>query len=212
MILTVELDSFANSWPIWIFPSAREALEDEKLLRIVDQLDKRTLKFLTEGGSVLLSPPKGSLKPQKGGNIGLGFSSIFWNTAWTRGQKPHTLGILCDPEHPSLAEFPTEYHSNWQWWDAMSHADAMILDEFSPNLKPIVRVIDDWFTNRRLGLIFEAKVGKGKLIISGIDLLNGLENRPEAQQLLFSLKKYMLSDRFDPKVELMEKEVLGLFN
>ena len=30
-------------------------------------------------------------------------------------------------------------------------------------------MIDDWFTNRPLALLFEAKVGKGKLLVSGID-------------------------------------------
>ena len=35
-----------------------------------------------------------------------GFSPIFWNTAWTNWQPPHTLGILCDPKHPALAVVP----------------------------------------------------------------------------------------------------------
>ena len=34
---------------------------------------------------------------------GGGFSSIFWNTAWTHHQAPHTLGILCDPRGPAFA-------------------------------------------------------------------------------------------------------------
>ena len=82
----------------------------------------------------------------------------------------------------------------------MSHSDAILLKEFSPDLKPIVRVIDDWFTNRSLALLFEVKTGKGKLLISGIDLKNNLESRPEARQLLYSLNEYMKSDAFDPQV------------
>ena len=74
-----------------------------------------------------------------GGDIKIGFSSIFWNTAWTRGQAPHTLGILCNPKHPALAEFPTEYYSNWQWWDAMSHSGAINISSFPSEIKPIVR-------------------------------------------------------------------------
>jgi len=101
-----------------------------------------------------------------------------------------------------LQEFPTEFHSNWQWWDAMSHSHAIVLDEFPTELKPIVRVIDDWFENRRLALVFEAKVGKGKVIVSGIDLINDMKNRPEARQMLYSLQKYMISNNFNPKVDL----------
>ncbi|MDP5230529.1 MAG: hypothetical protein NWQ38_09060, partial [Cellulophaga sp.] len=144
-------------------------------------------------------------------HIGVGFSSIFWNTSWTKGQKPHTLGILCNPEHAALANFPTEYHSNWQWWDAMSNSNAIVLDDFTPDLKPIVRIVDDWFKNRRTALLFEAKVGNGKLLMSGIDLHTNLENRLEAQQLLYSLKSYMAGEKFDPETTLSRAQIQSLF-
>src|SRR5690606_4738268 len=155
---------------------------------------------------------KGSVKPEKGGDVKVGFSSIFWNTAWTRGQAPTTLGVLCNPAHPAFQAFPTEYHSNWQWWDAMSHSDAIKLDEVSADLQPIVRVIDDWVTAQPLGLVFECKIGKGKLLVSGIDLLTDANKRPEAQQLLYSLKKYMSSSDFNPKTAAEAGKIKELFN
>ncbi|MBM3293768.1 MAG: hypothetical protein FJY82_04500 [Candidatus Aminicenantes bacterium] len=88
-----------------------------------------------------------------------------------------------------LADFPTEFHASWQWRDAMSRAQAIVLSDFDPALRPIVRIIDDWLTNRPLGLIFEVKVGKGGLIVTGIDLLTDQEKRPEAGQLLLSLAR-----------------------
>jgi len=212
MILKVDVAGFSNSWDIWVYPSEKIEIQDTKQIRIVSILDKKTIKYLEKGGKVFLTPVKGRLKAENGGDIGVGFSSIFWNTAWTGGQKPHTLGILCDPNHQALSDFPTEYHSNWQWWDAMSYSNAIILDEFGTDLKPIVRVIDDWFKNRRLALIFEAKVGKGKIIVSGIDLLSDLENRPGAQQLLYSLKKYMISDGFTPASELKVNDITDMFS
>ena len=145
-----------------------------------------------------------------GGEVGVGFSSIFWNTAWTENQKPHTLGILCDPEHAALQKFPTEFHSNWQWWDAMSHCDVVNLNELSNEIEPIVRVIDDWVTNRSLGLIFEVKVGDGKLLISGVDLKNQLGQRPEARQLFTSLMAYMESESFNPSVSLSAEQLSGI--
>jgi hypothetical protein len=155
---------------------------------------------------------KGSVKPEKGGNIAVGFSSIFWNTSWTGGQAPHTLGILCNPNHPALADFPTEFHSNWQWWDAMSHSNAIMLSDFPADLKPIVRIIDDWFTNRPLALIFEAKIGKGKIIVSGADLLTDMGKRPEARQLLYSLQHYMAGNSFNPSVEIEIEKLKSVFN
>ncbi|PQJ68668.1 hypothetical protein BTO14_11470, partial [Polaribacter butkevichii] len=111
--------------------------------------------------------------------------------------------------NPALADFPTEYHSNWQWWDAMTNSNAIILDDL-PKMTPIVRVVDDWFKNRRLGLVFEAKVGKGKIIISGIDLHTNLESRLEAKQLLYSLKKYMTTVKFNPEVSLEINQIKKL--
>jgi hypothetical protein len=211
LTLEVSVDSFSNSWDFWVYPAKKEVISGLEKIKVVSELDQQTLKFLESGGSVLLSLKKGSLREEMGGNVAVGFSSIFWNTAWTRGQAPHTLGILCDPKHPALAQFPTEYHSNWQWWDAMSHAQAINLSSFPSGLKPIVRIIDDWFTNRPLGLIFEAKVGQGKLLVCGADLHADLAARPEAQQLLYSLQQYLAGEHFNPKTEIEPEKLSALF-
>ena len=189
LTLTLKVDTLENSWDIWVYPAQNPTIENEQKIKVVQQLDNVAGEYLNNGGTVLLTLKKGSVRPDKGGDIAVGFSSIFWNTAWTNGQAPHTLGILCNPHHPALSEFPTEYYSNYQWWDAMSHSNAIRLDSVSDKLQPIVRVIDDWFTARPLGLIFECKVGKGKLVVSGIDLLSDHTKRLEAKQLLYSLKK-----------------------
>ena len=208
--LKINVGEFSNDWDVWVYPSSLDHIKSDEL-RVVEKLDTQTISFLENGGRVLLNPTKGDLKPEKGGDIGVGFSSIFWNTSWTNGQKPHTLGILCYPEHEALAEFPTEYFSNWQWWDAMSHSNAIILNDLDNTIKPIVRVIDDWFENRSLALLFETKVGQGKLLVSGIDLHSDLETRKEAVQLLYSLKKYMVSDQFNPTNQLAAEEITALF-
>ena len=210
--LEINVNSFTNSWDFWVYPSKKEEIKDAHKIKIVNTLDQETRKYLEQGGSVLLNLKKGTLRPEAGGKIAIGFSSIFWNTAWTRGQAPHTLGILCNPSHPALADFPTEYHSNWQWWDAMSHSGAINLCNFPSDIQPIVRVIDDWFSNRPLGLIFEARAGKGRILVSGIDLTTEMDKRAEAQQLLYSLKKYMTSARFKPVKTVSSEAIQNLTN
>jgi hypothetical protein len=212
LILEVSVGIFSNSWDIWVYPAKKELVIGAEKIKVVSSLDSLTQKYLVNGGSVLLTLKTGTLKADYGGKIGIGFSSIFWNTAWTEGQKPHTLGILCNPSHPALADFPTEYHSNWQWWDAMSHSNAIMLTPISKEIKPIVRIIDDWFTNRPLALLFEVKVGKGKLLVSGIDFNQDLENRPEAKQMLFSLKKYMTGKDFNPTVSVDIESIKKMCN
>lgn len=200
LTLVIKVGDFENSWDIWVYPE--NSVISSKGVMIVENMNDSVLNYLENGGKVLLSLGKGKVSPEIGGNIGIGFSTVFWNTAWFPNQKLRSLGILCDPNHPAFGLFPTEYHSNWQWWDAVSHADAIQLDSFPVELHPIVRVIDDWVTNRRLALIFEAKVGKGSILVSGTDLVNDLFNRPEARQLKVSLLKYMESDRFKPSVQI----------
>jgi hypothetical protein len=152
-----------------------------------------------------------SVRPDpKKGRIGLGFSSIFWNTAWTRGQEPHTLGLLCDPRNPAFATFPTDGYSNWQWWYVITHSAAMILDDLPPGLHPTVQVIDDWFTNRKLGLVFEARMGRGRLLVTSIDL-GGADLDPVRRQLLGSLLNYAASPRFSPSVDVSADQIRRLF-
>ncbi|MFO0892466.1 MAG: glycoside hydrolase family 2 TIM barrel-domain containing protein [Isosphaeraceae bacterium] len=156
LVLSVEGTPFENDWDFWVYP-ARPAIETApEGVTVVSRLDEKAEAALQAGGRVLLLIPPGQAREDRLGKVALGFSSIFWNTAWTRRQPPHTLGILCDPSHPALAGFPTESHSNWQWWYLLNRADALILEDLPRELRPVVQVVDDWVTNRRLGLVIEA--------------------------------------------------------
>jgi len=200
---------FENDWDIWIYP-ARLETPDESSIYITAELDDAAAERLDKGGKVLLTIPPGRVKGDELGRVALGFSSIFWNTAWTDRQPPHTLGILCNPKHPLFASFPTESHSNWQWWYLIHRAGAMILDELPPKLRPIVQVIDDWVTNRRLGLAFEARVGKGKLMVTSIDLAVNDESDPVIRQFRHSLLSYLASEAFAPKEKVTLRQVRQL--
>ncbi|NLH18061.1 MAG: beta-galactosidase [Phycisphaerae bacterium] len=207
--VAIEGTEYANDWDLWVYP-AKQAIDAGKV-RMVSRFDSQTIKALENGESVLLVPATGTVRGDKYGKVQIGFSSIFWNTAWTARQPPHTLGILCDPKHPALSQFPTEYHSNWQWWYLIQDSQAIIMNDLPPKLRPIVQAVDDWFTNRRLGLVFEARVGKGKLIVSGIDLSGDLSNRPVTRQMLKGILDYMNSRRFDPAVSLEAAQIKALF-
>jgi hypothetical protein len=205
LIITVSLKDtpFTNQWDIWVYPAGLDTEVPENVL-IAERLDEQVSAGLEAGKKVLLMPPLNSIDS----DIPAGFTSIFWNTAWTRNQPPHTLGILCNPKHPALAKFPTEFHSNWQWWDLVTKSRFMVLDKLAPRLRPIVQVIDDWNTNRKLGLLFEARIGRGKLLVCSIDLKSNLDARPVARQMLYSLLRYMESENFNPK-EATDVRLIG---
>jgi Glycosyl hydrolases family 2, sugar binding domain/Glycosyl hydrolases family 2 len=208
--LTVIIGKNKNSWDFFVYPFLKKEINENIL--VTQQLDSAALSILNSGGKVLLSLKKGTVLAEKGGNVQIGFSSIFWNTSWTNRQAPTTLGILCNPAHPAFNEFPTQYHSNYQWWDAMSHSSAIRLDAVDKNIQPILRVIDDWYTAKPLALLFECKVGKGKLLVSGIDLINDADKRPEARQLMQSIKMYMASGAFNPTINVTANKITGLTN
>lgn len=195
----IEGTSFRNSWNIWVYPDKEN--KPVNLPYITDRLDSKAKKILEAGGSVLFMS-YGKVPEKNGGDVKVGFSSIFWNTAWTRKQAPHTLGIYCDKEHPALSAFPNDGVSDYQWWDIVSRCDAMVLDTYPEEFAPIVYLVDDWFTNRKLGLLFEARVGNGKLMVCSADISNDLSDRLAAAQFRQSLLEYMASDDFMPAVKL----------
>lgn len=204
--VSIKDTSSENSWDIWLYPRRVYPVASIDLL-VADSFDEKVQNALKAGRKVLLMPPLNSIDS----DIPAGFTSIFWNTQWTRQQPPHTLGILCNPKHPALAKFPTEFHSNWQWWDLVTKSKFMVLDEFAPEFRPIVQVIDDWNTNRKLGLIFEAKIDTGKLLVCSIDLRSNLTNRPVARQMLQSLLSYMDSSAFTPRLSTDSEHIKSLF-
>lgn len=198
---------YRNRWDFWVYPS--ETREETGDVYVTSDIDFRAGEILNNGGKVLLLC-YGRVATGKGAEVATGFSGIFWNTAWTRGQPPHTLGILCDPEHPVFRHFPGEFHSNWQWWDPVTHSQAMILDDFPAEMRPLVQLVDDWFQNRKLALLFEAKCGKGSIMVCSIDMKSNLNERISSKQLKASILEYMNSKDFNPVQEIDINKIAGL--
>ncbi|WP_231615691.1 discoidin domain-containing protein [Novipirellula artificiosorum] len=196
----------ANDWNIWVYSEQVDASNAEEVL-VVHALDEEATSHLRHGGKVVLLANPRTVKT----DVELGFSSIFWNTAWTGGQAPQTLGVLCDPAHPALARFPTESHSDWQWWELIHGAATMEMDSLPDSLRPMIQVVPDWFAPQRLGLAFEAKVEGGKLLVCSMDLQNDLDHRPVAKQMRASLMGYVNGDEFQPAEEVTADQVRELF-
>lgn len=195
-----------NEYDLWLYPSKIRYAVPEGLI-VSRELDDSTLERLKDGAKVLLLPELFDLRKSEKGQ----FITNFWTVPFFKHMNPPgTLGILCDPEHPIFRHFPTEYHSNWQWWPMTQYARPVILDGMPPELVPLVQVIDNYETCRRLGLIFEARVEKGKLLFCASDFLNH-RDKPEVRQLLYSILRYMDSDAFHPAVQVKADMLMDLF-
>lgn len=195
-----------NDWDVWVYPDASPA---EGAVKMVNSV-AAALPLLARGATVLLGLPPDAVRNFDTHPVKFGFSTIFWNTLWTQGQGPTTLGIHCDPGHAALADFPTDAHTNWQWWYLVHRAAPLRLDGLPRSIDPIVRVIDDWHTGRSLGLVLEAKVGPGRLIVCGFELDGPAGSDPVSRQLRRSLTAYAASARFAPQTELSEEMVKAL--
>lgn len=205
----LEGTAYRNQWDIWLYPETLPENTGDVL--IVEKLSDVAIQALKDGGKVLLNIRKEDLKAEKGGDIALGFSSVFWNTSWTKNQAPHTLGVLTQPNHAALADFPTEYHSNYQWWDIMTHSAALNIDHFPANYKPVIQPIHTWFKNNKLALVIEANVLNGKLLMTSVDLKTDIQKRLPSRQLKYSLLNYMNGESFNPILSLEVDEVKDFF-
>jgi hypothetical protein len=191
--LSIEGTNYHNSWHIWVYPRhLQQPANDVIYTRNFNEAHQCLLK----GAKVLFNPPVTELEGLEGK-----FVQVFWSPVHFPNQ-PGTMGILCDPAHPAFRFFPTEMHSNWQWWDICKNAKTMELDSIAPHIRPLVRMVDNFYKNRNLGLIFEAQSEKGVLLVCSADLENEIETRPVARQLRYSLLSYMHSDGFRPKQEI----------
>lgn len=195
----------ANDWNFWVYPAKGDSTAAGGV-RVATNLDDATLTFLINGGSLLLLPSPERIAGDTRGS----FQPIFWNRVTFPNAPTHTMGVFCDPKHPALAAFPTDSHTDWQWWDLMRASKPMILDVLPKDQKPIVQVIDDWNVCRKLGLVFEGRVGKGRLLVCSIDLETDLGNRPVARQLRRSLMNYVATEHFAPTVEMKPEQVRSL--
>lgn len=203
--LNIEGTEARNSYELWVYP--KKALEKKGII-IARDLNQEVVKVLEKGGKVLWMPD--SLPYTVGGL----FQTDYWNyrmfkTICENNKKkvsPGTLGILTNPEHPIFKGFPTEMHTNWQWFPVIKESHPLVLDNFAKDYRPIVQVIDNIERNHKLGLVMEWKVGAGKLLVCMSDLEKAAQY-PEGKAFYQSVIDYMRSADFNPSAEITVDEL-----
>ena len=216
LTLSIKLEGtkYENSYPLWVYPASMEIKTPDNIL-FSKKLDKITLSKLADGGMVLLIPDFNDIKDLSVGGL---FTPDYWNWRMFKGisdsnnkpVSPGTMSILTNPKLPLFSDFPTEFHTNWQWWPIIKDSRPFILDNTPKNYRPLVQVVDNIERNHKLGLIFEFAIGKGKLLVCMSDL-KAIQNKPEGRQLYSSILKYMSSDKFNPSQPLNPEELVSLF-
>ena len=214
LTLTLTTGKYRNYYHLWVYPD--ETAESEGSVHVASFLNDDLRKRLESGASVLLIPDHDSIVAQSVGGM---FTPDYWNYSMFKtisenaGKEvsPGTLSILTDPGHLLLKYFPTECHSDWQWWSITRNSRPMILNATRGEYRPLIQVVDNIERNHKLGLVFEFAVGKGKLLVCMTDL-QAIAGTPEGNQFRTSLLRYMKSDAFHPTEQLAWKELDALFH
>ena len=220
---------FVNDWNFWVYPA--EGPEEQERRGATPGVDPENDCAESRNPEVLVTSSwdEAEAKLAAGGrvlfsvrNSDLDWTSppldgvpVFWNRlmnpAWSR-----MLGIFVDykpgiKKYKMLSRFPTSSHFDWQWAQVIQNVRAVNLDRLPPELEPVVWAIDDWNRNYKLGVLFEAAVGEGKLLVSAIDVSNPNSGSPVARQLRYALWKYARSDCFQPNVYVSPEQMRSLF-
>ena len=206
LIVGIKGTPFENDWSIWLYPAEADVAVPQGVT-VATSLDDATRAELEKGGVVVLVPDRiGRAHPP------VSFTPIFWNNQLFPNEKRQTLGLLCDPKHPALAQFPTREHSEWNWEDIVNRARAVDCAGLPAEVRPVVQIIDDWNTGRKLALVFECRIGSGKLLVCGADLPKLADRSPAARQLWRSLLAYVTGSSFQPKATLTADQVQALLD
>lgn len=214
LTLSIQLDGtpYKNAYSLWVYPENNEIAFPPEVL--VTSQPEEALQKLQAGEKVLYFPDHDEFADFTVGGL---FTNDYWNYKMFKGisernnkpVSPGTMGILTNPEHPLFNSFPTEFHTNWQWWPIVKNSRPFILDNAPEGYKPLVQVIDNIERNHKLGLVFEFKVDKGSLLVCMSDL-KAVGDKPEARQFFASLLKYMKSENFNPESHISNRELKTL--
>lgn len=207
LTLKVSVNGNTNEWDFWVYP-AKEEMPKTKDIYITDTLDSKAIKILNNGGKVLITAGG---KIRYGNDVKQTYLPVFWNTSWFKMRPPHTTGAYIMSNHPIFKDFATDSWQNINWWELINRAQVMNLQEFPEDYQPIYQPIDTWHVSRKLGMIIEANVLKGKLLMTTFDINSNLNKRIVARQLRKSILEYMSGDSFKPEMTLDIKVIHDLF-
>lgn len=204
--VAIEGTEAINDWNFWVYPATAKLVGGS--VYTTDTLDSKALKILQKGGNVLITAAG---KVSYGKEVVQQFTPVFWNTSWFKMRPPHTTGILVNPKHPLFRHFPTEYHSNLQWWELLNRAQVMQFTGFPEAFQPTIQSIDTWFISRKIGMLFEANVLNGKVIMTTMDITTDPDQRIVARQMYKVILDYMNSDQFRPQFTVTAQQIGDLF-
>lgn len=197
LILTVSIGDCTSTYPVWVYQ--KTSPECPKNVYETRVFDEQTRAVLQNGGRVYLSPDAdresllNSIKTQ--------FTTDFWSVG-TFAEQEGGMGQLIDTEHPIFRNFPTDFHTDWQWW-IVAGKRAVILPR---SMKSVITEMDSYAFLRPMAQLIEFNCLNGKVLLSTMELHKSLQY-PEARALQAAIYEYLSGEEFWPAEELTVEEL-----
>jgi beta-galactosidase len=209
----------ANSWDLWVFPRVLDddrgstvrsigfepihalfanilehkdgPIPSDTGLLVATRLDDNITRFLEGGGRVFLLDPEPSFVVEP---------TNFRLSSWDGGGPSGTIVNL---KHPAMSDFPSDGWCDLQFYPLIQKSKTILLSPLPAKFEPLIRCIDRPTRLADRAYLFEASVGRGKLLVSGLNFGQALKSGDPAAAFLFDrLVRYALGSDFKPKESL----------
>lgn len=197
LTLKVRIGDSISAYPIWVYRKTTPVCPEN--VYETRAFDVKTREILQNGGRVYLSPDAD--KESLPNSIKTQFTTDFWSVG-TFADQEGGMGQLIDTEHPIFKEFPTDFHTDWQWW-IMATKRAVILPH---PMKTIITEMDSYAFLRPMAQLIEFRCLKGKVLLSTMELHKS-QQYPEARALQTAIYEYLSGEDFEPSEEIAEEEL-----
>lgn len=197
LTLKVRIGDSISAYPIWVYRKTTPVCPEN--VYETRAFDVKTREILQNGGRVYLSPDAD--KESLPNSIKTQFTTDFWSVG-TFADQEGGMGQLIDTEHPIFKEFPTDFHTDWQWW-IMATKRALILPH---PMKTIITEMDSYAFLRPMAQMIEFRCLKGKVLLSTMELHKS-QQYPEVRALQASIYTYLSGENFEPAEEITEEEL-----
>ena len=197
LTLKVRIGDSISAYPIWVYRKTTPVCPEN--VYETRAFDMKTREILQNGGRVYLSPDAD--KESLPNSIKTQFTTDFWSVR-TFADQEGGMGQLIDTEHPIFKEFPTDFHTDWQWW-IMATKRAVILPH---PMKTIITEMDSYAFLRPMAQMIEFRCLKGKVLLSTMELHKS-QQYPEVRALQASIYTYLSGENFEPAEEITEEEL-----
>lgn len=186
-VLTLTMGELHNSYVFWLYPQTDVEITENGIKTVDDEL---IFTDSVENAKVLIASGKKAMVITDGSNaIENAYCADFWNyhmfrvisESMNKPVAPGTMGLLIDKNDKLLSAFPCEKFTTPQWYEAVTHSKADILDD-TPDVTPIVQVVDNIERCHRLGMLYK----KNGILHCSIRLWEAADV-PEIKQLAKSI-------------------------